>query len=359
MKAGLVTDGKTLYFGEILDGKVSLASVSVEGGPVRSIPTPFVEVVPIDISADGKKLLVLVGEGTQEQRALWIVPVEGGEPWQLGTIRCHAATWSPNGRRIAFAAQNTIYAATDKGTDIRLIQEFNSAPVNLRWSPDGKRLRFTLRDPKSLRSSFWELAFTGQDGALLSSLIPLHVDLDNTETPMTFDDQDRSFVTGGDPRQQNIYLIEKDQGFLNSHTALVPMNRRVHDPSFLTLDPKGGRLFAVGDSDAPHGADEGGRMDLFWLDRRTREFRPFLPGTSARDVDFSRDGRWITYVDRSDHTLWICRADGSSPRQIDVPGDVVELPRWSADGKRIALCVLVRNKPWRIFTVSPKGERPG
>jgi hypothetical protein len=114
-KLGLVTDGRTLYFGEHQNSKIVLAAISTEGGPIRIIPTPFVQVIPTDISPDGKKLLVLVSDGYEVERALWIVPVAGGRPVPVGVIHCHAAAWSPDGRRIAFADQNAIYVTADEG----------------------------------------------------------------------------------------------------------------------------------------------------------------------------------------------------------------------------------------------------
>src|ERR1019366_542420 len=77
-KEGLVTDGRTIYFGEHQDSRIVLVSVSTAGGPVRTISSPFVKATPTDISRDGKKLLVVVREGIEEERALWIVPIAGG-----------------------------------------------------------------------------------------------------------------------------------------------------------------------------------------------------------------------------------------------------------------------------------------
>ena len=106
-KQGLVTDGKTLYFGERLDARTQLAAVSADGGSVRLIPTSLVDAVPTDVSADGENLLVLDAEGQEHERQLWIVPVAGREPRRVGQILCHFAAWSPDGRRLAFGLLNS------------------------------------------------------------------------------------------------------------------------------------------------------------------------------------------------------------------------------------------------------------
>jgi dipeptidyl aminopeptidase/acylaminoacyl peptidase len=177
VKNGLVTDGRTIYFGEHQNGKIVLAAMSTEGGPIRTISTPFVEVIPADISPDGKKLLALVSDGFEDERALWIIPITGGQPWQVGTIHCHAAAWSPSGTKIAFADQNAIYVTADEGATIREVQAFGATPEYLRWEPNGRSLRLNLRDQKSGTSSFWELTFSDQEPSQVASLIPLHTAL--------------------------------------------------------------------------------------------------------------------------------------------------------------------------------------
>ena len=159
LKDGLVTDGKNLYFGEHQNSKIVLAAVSTEGGPVRTISTPFVQVVPADISPDGKKLLVLAWEGPEAERALWIVPIAGGQPVQVGKFTAMRQRGLLMDAESPFAAQNAIYVTADEGASIQEIQSFDATPEYLRWSPDGRRLRFDLRDQKTWTASFWESDF--------------------------------------------------------------------------------------------------------------------------------------------------------------------------------------------------------
>ena len=60
------------------------------------------------------------------------------------------------------------------------------------------------------------------------------------------------------------------------------------------------------------------RHDLLRFDMHSHEFRPFLPGIAATDVDFSRDGRLIAYVRRPDQTFWISQSDGTAARKIEL-----------------------------------------
>jgi dipeptidyl aminopeptidase/acylaminoacyl peptidase len=115
------------------------------------------------------------------------------------------------------------------------------------------------------------------------------------------------------------------------------------------VDRVGKRLYMLKDTAA--------RTELNWFDDRAREFHPFLPGPSIRDVDFARDGRSIAYVRESDDTLWVASSDGSSARRIATPGMVnVELPRWSPDGNRLAFMAKLAEAPYRVFVTSASGN---
>jgi Tol biopolymer transport system component len=358
-KEGLVADGKAVYFSEFQDSRVVLASVPKEGGPVHTIATPFTKVTPTDISPDGKQLLVLAWEGIEVDRALWIVPVAGGQPRQVGQIRCHAAAWSPDGHRISFASQNAIYFTDDEGASIQKVQAFDSVPVYLRWSPDGRRLRFNLQDPNSPMFSFWELTFSDREQNQVSALVPLKSALGECwATAITFEASGRSFVGGGDCGKERIYLLEEHRKPWNSTHDLLEMNSMIHHPSDLALDPGSTRIFAIGDAAGPQSNIGEGRMDLIRFNVHTREFRPFLPGISADFVDFSKDGKAIAYIREQDQTLWIADFDGTAARQIEFPSSHLELPRWSPNGKRIAFMAQLPGKPWRIFVDSPEGGKP-
>jgi dipeptidyl aminopeptidase/acylaminoacyl peptidase len=98
------------------------------------------------------------------------------------------------------------------------------------------------------------------------------------------------------------------------------------------------------------------RAELVRYDSAAKQFVPFLQGISAGDVDFSRDGKWVTYVSLPDLTLWRSRVDGSDRLQL-APA-AAALPRWSPDGAQIAYHSAEFGKPWKIFLVSAQGGPP-
>src|SRR5207342_650265 len=79
------------------------------------------------------------------------------------------------------------------------------------------------------------------------------------------------------------------------------------------------------------------RGELIRCDGKTRDFKPFLGGISAGEVDFSRDGKWVVYVSYPDRALWRSRIDGSDRLQLTQPPISAFLPHWSPAGTQISL----------------------
>ncbi len=362
-KNGLLFAGDRLYFTAERTGRMVLATASAEGGAVRNIPTPFANVELESISPDRKHLLLLAWEGQEYERPLWIFPVEGGTPTQVGKVECHAAAWSPDGRRIIFARDNAVYVTDPEGNNPQQLQAFTKTPYDLEWALNGRYVRFELRDMSTLNSSLWELSFTHPDGASVASLVPMHIDLAGCCDSMSaIDRTGRSYVAGGDDAGRWIYSIVRRQVFGRAEYEATKLHTAISHPSKLALDARAQRLFVIGESDSPSAFDS--RPANHWgeaylYNTESGELRPFLPGISVTDIDFSLDGRWITWIrNDGDESLWISRRDGTAARQIAAPSKDLELPRWSPDGKEIAFMAKAPGKTWRIFVTSLEGGAP-
>jgi Tol biopolymer transport system component len=97
------------------------------------------------------------------------------------------------------------------------------------------------------------------------------------------------------------------------------------------------------------------RAELTRYDSKSRQFQPYLSSLWAEQLDFSRDGKWVTYVLYPEGTLWRSRLDGTERLQLTLPPTVASEPRWSPDGKRIAFLASAPGKPQKVFVVPAEG----
>ena len=87
------------------------------------------------------------------------------------------------------------------------------------------------------------------------------------------------------------------------------------------------------------------RGEVARYDQKSAQWIPYLSGISATQLDFSRDGKWLTYTSYPDGALWRSTVDGKQRLQLTSPMSsitgYVSKPRWSPDGMQIALSDMV------------------
>ena len=346
-KSGVVTDGSRLYF---IEGQSGLSQTSVNGGdtfPVQNSleNTGFSNV--FDISPDGSALLMNTARGTSLDGPLWSVPVLGGSPRRLGTLEGHAGAWSPDGKRIAYCKGNEIFLAKSDGGEPHQLLPAGGTASDIRWSPDGSILRFTMSDPQTNNRSIWQAS---ADGAHLRPLLPGWSDAPNeccgewTPDGKYFVFQARRDATA------DLWAINEHGGLFRAapqapvQLTTGPMNVGNPVPS-----RDGKKLFVQGWQ--PRG-------EVLRYDAKSKQLVPYLSGISAMGLDFSRDGEWVAYNDASDGTMWRSKADGTQKLQLVFPPMLAYLPRWSPDGKRIAFFGHPPGEPWQIYAVPSEGGSP-
>ena len=357
-KVGLLTNGENLYFSEYRGGHVHLMMVSVDGGPIQPVPTSIMDVVPADISVDGKRLLAISmqDQSPQGDTELWVVSLPGGETARVGNIVCHSAAWSADGKRIAYLSHTDLFLANRDGSESRVLHSFDGIPQYLRWRPDGTSIRVAVSSSTNENGAFFDVELgkeTNEDVAM----VPLNLTVPGSSAFWTLDRWGNTLSVGQRKGElQALYQIHRAGALRPSTFALDSTNLRIQGYGYLALDPHSKKVFALGQTGVSQsGLPTRDRNIIVAFDPKSNAFRPFLPGLKAIEVNFDHRGNRIAYVSSEDRSLWISRADGSDARAIVAQADDIELPRWSPDDEWIAFMARVHDRPWRIFIIPSGG----
>ena len=343
-----MSDGVNLYFIEGMPYTTGsrLMQVSAAGGETSPVPTTIQNAWAVAaVSPDRSELMVGSGvvhngEFTVE---LWVQPLPAGSAHRLGDIDALLGNWTPDGSHIVYADFNAIHIANKDGSNPRKLAEVHGAVFSIRYSPDGRRIRFDLTDPATESNSIWEMDSDG------TNIHPLFPDWKNTVQGggrWSPDGKYYYFQTGSGS-DQAIWVLPEDRSFFR---------RKAIEPTRLVAGPlrfgsplpssDGKRLFVFG---------EDPRVELVRYDQRARRFDPYLSGQSVGPIDFSRDGKWMAYISYPDMTLWRSHVDGSEKMQLTFPPARAYEPRWSPDGSQIVFMDVRYDAPWQIHLISASG----
>jgi len=345
-KFGLVTDGNRIYFLESPGTRSVLSQVSTAGGEVAHIDLPYTGPYITAVSPDGSELLGGVNFGEPASRQIWSLPLPAGSPRRLGDFTGDDATWAPDGR-LMFTQGDDFYIAGHDGTGARKLATAPDFPILLRFSPDGTRFRFTVNNVTNSTRAIWEARSDG------SGMHPLLPGWNNPpyEWGGAWTPDGRYFIFPSfRDGTTNLWVLPEAASIWRG-SSRQPLQLTTGPLWFpeLILSKDGKKLFVVGVQP---------RAELGRYDVKSREFVPYLGGISAGDVDFSRDGKWVTYVAYPEGTLWRSKLDGSERLQLTYPPMQAAVPHWSPDGQQIAFTGFSPGKPWQISLISKDGGSP-
>jgi Tol biopolymer transport system component len=342
----LLTDGARLYFEENVDGKWMLAVIPSGGGNPITYPLPSSDVWISDIAPDGSDLVgweVVPGGG---QRLL-VWPVAGGAAEVLGGLQGKWPTWSPEGARIAYSdGIHSVFVAGRHGENPRKMATVEGRPSELRWSPDGKVLRFSQYDPRSEVESLWEVPAVRGEPRLVLRGAGRHVGFGPAWTA----DGSYSLFVSGPEGGLDIWARRENCN---------PFRWRCREPIRLTAGPlkyddplpsrDSSKLLVIGGQS---------KTELVRYDLKSRTFVPYLPTVLAGDLDFSPDGEWVAYARLPERILWRSRLDGSNATPLTVSGAEAYSPHWSPDGQQIAYMAIFAQNQYKACVVPADGGPP-
>ena len=335
------TDGSRIYFTQMQPN--SLNQVGVAGGEVAQIPAALPGLFwLLDVSPDGSNLLVTSRESGSDENSLWIVRVLGGSSRRLG--HSENATFSPDGNTIAYSTgYGEIWLVQSDGTGNHKLASTGGDAEYLRWSPDGKVIRFN-RD-----EVLWEIS---ANGSSLHEVLP-GWQYRGRECCGNWTPDGKFYVflttlTGF--RWDKIWALDERRGLFR-HPSAEPIQLTTGPIDWGDPIPGKGMntIFSSGIT---------ARGELSRFDPKTKQLQPFLGGISAQDVSFSKDGQSVAYVSYPDGILWKANRDGRNPVQLTTAPIYATNPRWSPDGTEIVFNDLQAHEPNRIYLVSSQGGSP-
>jgi Tol biopolymer transport system component/DNA-binding winged helix-turn-helix (wHTH) protein len=337
--ATIVSDGRRLFATAVEAGRSSIVQVSIPDGGVQTLSAPdeIGSVILCDISPDGSRLLVRGRSSNESEQPLWILPIAGGSAERVSVL-AHDASWMPDGAAILYAVGNTLRIMNLRDNQSRTFATLPGRAFWMRWSPDGKRMRFTLLDPISHEQSIWE---SNDTGTMFHPLLPRW-------------SRPANECCGNWTPDGSVFLF---QAIRNKNSDIWMLsNRTSQHPRQLTNGPM---LF-----EGPIALDEGKRAFFTGIDLQSqlevfspaaREFVPYNGFLNdAQRLEVSRDHRWIAWTDLNGR-LWRSRADGSERLQLTPGGLHVFLARWSPDGTWLAFMARAPGMAWQIYLVRADG----
>ncbi|HMG86673.1 MAG TPA: protein kinase [Terracidiphilus sp.] len=343
----MVTDGLRVYF-QPLEYQ-GLRLVSAEGGESAKLPVPFDLTALIGLSRSKSELLLLGPPNNSQQfdsGGLWTMPVLGGQTRRIGDMVVLDATWSPDGASIYYGAGPDIWVSRSDGSQSRKILTVVGEPNWIRFSPDGRLMRFGVRDEKRNTNTLWEAR---ADGSGLRRL--LSGDQWPNECCGSWTQDGKYFVFASTRSGAwNLWVVREKQDWwrkTNTEPVELATGASIAQSPLPSLDGKS--IYFIG-------ITKRGELERF--DSKKGSFVLYLPGVSANTLAFTRDGSRIAYTSLPEGKLWVSKSDGSEARQLTFAPLKAGLPRWSPDGKQIVFAGAEPGKTHQVYMIQAEGGNP-
>jgi Tol biopolymer transport system component/DNA-binding winged helix-turn-helix (wHTH) protein len=341
-KGNLQAHGGYIYFNEQLSDRVTLVQVPIAGGMPKVLDASDSGLYLADVSRDGGKLLVLTPDRKNHSGRLRVMELASGSIRDIDDINGNDASWTPDGK-IVYVADQDVYEVSGDGSRPHKLFSAPGSVDNIRFSPNGSKIRFTVGSKINADHRLWEAHADGSDAhEILTELTEFQETCCGEWTP---DGNYFLFQTTRDGASK-IWVLSEHPPLWNPHPR--PLQLTTGPPNFYmgAPTPDGKKLIVT--SAEP-------RAELVRYDGDSGQYVPFLGGISAGDVEPSRDAQSVVYVRYPEGTLWRAKADGRSAAQLTGPSLRVSLPHWSPDGTRIAFTGARPGKPWNIFLIPSAG----
>ncbi|MDR3746648.1 MAG: winged helix-turn-helix domain-containing protein, partial [Acidobacteriota bacterium] len=293
------SDGTRIYFSHMDNGNPVLAVALAANGEISYFRLPSEIGAPLigSLSPDGSQLAVRSHLQAEPEQPLWIVPTLGGDVRRVPNVLAHDATWMPDGSRLLVASGNDLTIVGTDGSDPHRLLTVQGLAFWLRWSPGGKRLRFTVRDSKRQTSELWEVAADGSNPhPLFPGWSQPAAECCGNWTP---DGQYFVFQSShSDNAHSEIWVRRERPWYLADREPRQITNGPLNYQAPSTA-PGGDRIYFIGATS---------QYELLRAMPKSSTFTTLDQNLSAAALaQYSPDGKWIAWLNASDDSLWRSR----------------------------------------------------
>src|SRR6266571_5980841 len=334
-------DGKWIAFSSDRNGNLDVFVIPSTGGPAKQLTFHSADDVVLGWAPDGHGVLFSSQRGEDFMAQLYVVSVDGGMPWKAGPDMGSSASFSPDGKRIAYNPKGQVYWR----------KYYRGAYQTDVWIEDISKKKFTqLTDFDGLDSwPMWsgdgDIYFVSdRDGGGLTNIWRVSDNGGKAERVTGFKSGDVRFPSiSSDGRA---IVFEHDFGIWKLDTA-----SKKATPIRLDIDAE----TEENDSEVRTFASEADDYDLAPNSRRIvvsvhgemftvpveeGDVRQITDSPAReRAVNYSPDGKWLSFIsDRSGREeLYVVAIDGSGEVQKLTDIDALKFGyNWSPDSKEIA-----------------------
>ncbi|HVF66070.1 MAG TPA: S41 family peptidase [Pyrinomonadaceae bacterium] len=362
-------DGKWVAFSSDRNGNLDVYVMPSAGGNVKQLTFHSSEDSVLNWSPDGRSILFSANRGENFMPMLYTVSVDGGMPASAGADMGVQASFSPDGRRLAYNQKAQAYwrkfyrgsyqsdvmvadVASKKFTNVTDFEGLDSWPM---WARDGNIYFVSDRDGSGL-TNIWRVAESGGKAERVTSFKSGDVRWPAISADGKTIVFEHDFgVSKLDVASKRVTPLRFD---INAETeeSLTEVRNFNSEVDDYDLAPNSRRItFAV------HG-------EIFTAPVEEGDLRQITDSPwRDRNVTYSPDGKWLAYVsDRSGREeLYVSAVDGAGEPQKLTDLDALKASyNWSPDSTQIAYTssdgklrtVVVATKETKEITTSRYGN---
>jgi tricorn protease len=334
-------DGKWIAFSSDRNGNLDVFIIPSGGGAAKQVTTHSADDTVFGWTPDGRGILFGSNRGEDFTAQVYVVSVDGGMPWKAGPDMGIQASYSPDGKRIAYNPKGQVYwrkyyrgsmqtdvwiqnVSTKKATQLTEFDGLDSWPM---WAKDGNVYFVSDREGKGL-TNIWSTSESGGKAERVTSFKSGDVRFPSISPDgrvIVFEHEFGIWKLDTASKKATPIRLDIDAETQENDSEVRSFSSEADD---YDVAPNSRRIVV-----STHG-------ELFTVPVDEGDIRQ-ITDSAARDrnVAYSPDGKWLSYIsDRSGREeLYVVAVDGSGEAQKLTDIDTLKLGyNWSPDSKDIA-----------------------